>query len=248
MSTNETEWFYVENGQQAGPVSEIAARAMIRNGSISPKTLVWRDGMKNWVEARKTELGEFFPAPEAQTDIDSTENSTMPTLPDFTAGSLHTLWMWLTGLTIVTVPLYQLILAKTSQKTAIAAVWVLAIIIAVIAYTLLYRFWSLIQDGNARTTPMKAVLLCLIPFYNIYWNYIAYVGLAEDMNKFCDNHNIPGPRINQNMALIWYMLLLCVMIPQIRDFVSIAVIALQIMLLRQFVRLSGAILDSYQKK
>lgn len=41
-------WFYVENGQQAGPVEESDFPQLIGLGKLRPDTLVWREGMANW--------------------------------------------------------------------------------------------------------------------------------------------------------------------------------------------------------
>jgi uncharacterized protein len=44
-------WYYVEEGQQTGPVSEEDAQAWYRSGRIGDATLVWREGMTDWVPA-----------------------------------------------------------------------------------------------------------------------------------------------------------------------------------------------------
>lgn len=41
-------WFYVENGQQRGPISETDLQALLTAGKITPETLVWREGMAEW--------------------------------------------------------------------------------------------------------------------------------------------------------------------------------------------------------
>jgi len=41
-------WHYVNQGQQAGPVTEEELLALVREGKISEETLVWREGMQNW--------------------------------------------------------------------------------------------------------------------------------------------------------------------------------------------------------
>ena len=41
-------WFYVENGQQAGPVEETDFSELIRTGKLRAETLVWREGLANW--------------------------------------------------------------------------------------------------------------------------------------------------------------------------------------------------------
>ncbi len=41
-------WHYVNQGQQAGPVSEEELLALVRERKISEETLIWREGMPNW--------------------------------------------------------------------------------------------------------------------------------------------------------------------------------------------------------
>jgi hypothetical protein len=42
-------WYYVEAGQQAGPVDDAQLEALVRSGRIQPDTLVWHEGLSNWV-------------------------------------------------------------------------------------------------------------------------------------------------------------------------------------------------------
>ena len=48
---------------------------------------------------------------------------------------------------------------------------------------LLYQCWKLIPADIARTTPGKAVGYSFIPFFNLYWFFVAFKGLGEDMNE-----------------------------------------------------------------
>lgn len=41
-------WFYVENGQQAGPVEEDQLPALVQSGKVNRDTLVWHEGMAAW--------------------------------------------------------------------------------------------------------------------------------------------------------------------------------------------------------
>jgi hypothetical protein len=41
-------WYYVENGQQRGPMDEAQLRALARDGRIRSSTLVWKSGMPQW--------------------------------------------------------------------------------------------------------------------------------------------------------------------------------------------------------
>lgn len=43
------EWYYIKDGAQAGPVSEETFRSLIQQGEIGAETLVWREGMSEWI-------------------------------------------------------------------------------------------------------------------------------------------------------------------------------------------------------
>ena len=41
-------WYYMENGQQRGPLNEEEFEESIRSGKIQPETLIWKEGMSGW--------------------------------------------------------------------------------------------------------------------------------------------------------------------------------------------------------
>ena len=41
-------WYYVDAGQQAGPVTDEQLDELVRAGKVRSDTLIWRDGMANW--------------------------------------------------------------------------------------------------------------------------------------------------------------------------------------------------------
>ena len=47
---------------------------------------------------------------------------------------------------------------------------------------ILHKLWSLIPTHKAKTTPGKAVGFLFIPFFNLYWNFVAIYGLAKALN------------------------------------------------------------------
>ena len=56
-------WFYAFNGEQRGPVDDAELDRLVAEGTVLPSTLVWREGMANWVphaEARPTNSGQPF--------------------------------------------------------------------------------------------------------------------------------------------------------------------------------------------
>jgi uncharacterized membrane protein len=55
-------WHYVKNGQACGPVETSVLQAELRSGALPADTLVWKQGMTDWVQARA--VAEFAaPAP-----------------------------------------------------------------------------------------------------------------------------------------------------------------------------------------
>ena len=42
-------WFYSLNGEQVGPVSAEEIKAKVASGQVSDSSLVWREGMADWV-------------------------------------------------------------------------------------------------------------------------------------------------------------------------------------------------------
>jgi hypothetical protein len=59
----------------------------------------------------------------------------------------------------------------------ILIMWIIAI------YNFTANLWQVIPSDIARTTPKKAAIFSLIPFFNWYWWFVAYKGLAIDINK-----------------------------------------------------------------
>jgi hypothetical protein len=84
---------------------------------------------------------------------------------------------------------------------------------ATIWYLLLYRAWSAIQDGDASTTPEKAVGFIFIPFYNFYWIFKAWYGFARDYNRYIERHDLNTPKLEESLFLGFCILFICVMVP-----------------------------------
>ncbi len=59
-------WYYVDAGQQTGPVDESQLQELLRLGKIQNDTLVWHEGMANWQPYYGVQppAGIALPAPE----------------------------------------------------------------------------------------------------------------------------------------------------------------------------------------
>lgn len=78
------------------------------------------------------------------------------------------------------------------------AAFIAAMVFMLVAW---YKAWKSIQDGFARTTPGKAVGFLFIPFYNFYWVFVSYWGLAQDYNKYTERHNLNLPKLPEGLFL-----------------------------------------------
>ena len=75
-----------------------------------------------------------------------------------------------------------------------------AIVGVVFMYILLYKFWKVIPyQENPDVTPGKALGFCFIPFFNLYWIFIAFRRLAIHYSPYAS-----GP-------VVAYGLLLCIL-------------------------------------
>jgi len=229
-------WYYVCDNQRNGPVDEQTIDSLVQNGTVLRQTLVWKEGMKDWQRADETELAQRF-ALVSPVTAGSELPPNLPVMPTYTAESLHKLWIWFTCLYVFG-SLFSLILIGI--PALIAGI--------VINYILLYRFWKLIQDGIARTTPGVAVGFCFIPFFNIYWLYAAYVGLAKDINQYSRERSINGPFVNEGLALTWYVLSIVSIIPYVGFLTFIPAMIIHIVLMKQFVDISKEVIISKTNK
>jgi Tfp pilus assembly protein PilE len=101
----------------------------------------------------------------------------------------------------------------------------------------LSRCWGILQGTTARTTPIKAVGFLFIPFFNIYWGFIAYPGLATDANKFAERQDLTK-RISFGFAVATCILYL---IP----YISILTILTNAFLIYQMAAVNNEILDNW---
>src|ERR1700722_3484155 len=60
-------WYYLQNGQQVGPISDDRFRALLSSGEIGPDHLVWHEGMPEWTQAKVAGLFSSAPPPLPQT-------------------------------------------------------------------------------------------------------------------------------------------------------------------------------------
>jgi len=193
----ETMWYYRSTDQIIGPVSKEALVALLREGALEQSTFVRREDWSKWRLLEETELSL---AAQIQLEVSQTVNQ--PVKPvnvsqnknEYLVSLERLLWWWFVlygSFLSIQFLLPQELLTNANLLLGFGLLCLSEIpmlISLVLDFILIYRFWQIIQDGFARTTPGKAVGFLLIPVFNIYWYFVAYVGLAKDQNKFIARH------------------------------------------------------------
>lgn len=110
---------------------------------------------------------------------------------------------------------------------------------------LTYRAWELVQDGRQRTTPGRAVGFLFIPFFNLYWLFVAKHGLAKELNRFIDAHGIEARRPSPGAGLACATLMLTCLVPVVGWFVMLPALAVLVVFLKQ-IATTGADIAQFQ--
>jgi len=216
-----SQWYYAIDNERLGPVSTDQVGLLISQGRVDANTAVWTEGMEKWMKLASTDLRQFLPNQAGPPPLTNGWAALTPS-------SLQSLFRfyWICGAVALVSCSVGMVLAEAGLLRGVIGViglGVLATIPGTIAqFILLYQFWHLIQDGKARTTPGKAVGFMFIPLFNFYWFFVAFWGLAKDMNAYIRNHGISAGRVNEAAALATCVLFLCSKMP----FVAGAMIAL----------------------
>ena len=184
------QWFYAKGDERHGPVSTAQLRELSANGGLVSSDLVWRDGISEWTPARR--INGLFPSQVGP-----------PSLPPRPAagrragsaagGAPKSKLNW--------VPAFVLTAASFGLQSALdvamlggadeKAVMVLGIfflplgvISVIIGLILHYRYWEALPSQYRATTPGRAVGLMFVPFYNLYWVFVSYHGLARGYREY----------------------------------------------------------------
>lgn len=211
MHDNEAGWHYAQGGQAMGPHTAAEMARLRAQGLLNDDTPVWRPGMAQWTPWAQSALAGQPAAADRQAGAPP---------PRYTPRGLQRPWFWGALLQVASLCLGALFvilvqsdtpgflsdpqlwfsrsysdLETISGQLAVACGLVGALMLLV----LLYRLWALVQDGRARTTPARAVGFSFIPLFEIYWEFIAVGGLAEEMRAFAARHgleyNPPGAQV-----------------------------------------------------
>ena len=83
----------------------------------------------------------------------------------------------------------------------------IAIIVSLVCgCCILHKLWCLIPAHEAKTTSGKAVGFLFIPFFNLYWNFIAIYGLAQALNSQIRQRTIKNKGVGEGLSLVYCIL------------------------------------------
>ncbi|GAB5496494.1 MAG: hypothetical protein Phyf2KO_15740 [Phycisphaerales bacterium] len=155
----------------------------------------------------------------------------MPVRPYFyTPDTFKKLYMW------------WWILIAVGIVTMIILIGIFALIAAaVIGYIFLFKCWNQIQDGYQKTTPGKAVGFLFIPFFNIYWQFVCLLGLAQNLNAYSKRHNVNAPLVSESLAMTFCILNICSIVPYLGLLAGIGAMVIAFIMFNQFKSASAAI-------
>lgn len=95
------DWYYSNNGERVGPIDSKELRRLAGERAIAPDTLIWREGLPNWVPASKVQTLTFGPPPLPETIVanasapceesgrSSSRPAQSPASPAPTRGKIH---------------------------------------------------------------------------------------------------------------------------------------------------------------
>jgi len=92
--------------------------------------------------------------------------------------------------------------ALAGSGTSSAYFWAAMVfgLVAIVAYyTFVYKVWAAIQDGRASISPAKAVALCFVPIFSIYWLFKIWSTLPQEYRGFAERHDIQGPAMPEQL-------------------------------------------------
>lgn len=72
-----SEWYYAHNNEPLGPISDDLFYQLRTTGTIDPETLVWREGMRDWIPlAQLPQASDPVPSPRPAASVSSPRVST----------------------------------------------------------------------------------------------------------------------------------------------------------------------------
>ncbi len=100
-------------------------------------------------------------------------------------------------------------LAGAGQMGMAGILYMLSLVVLLVSSIFMlmtiYRAWFCLQPGGAQTTPGKAIGFMFIPFFNLYWVFVAINGLPKDWNRIVSSYEDlkAAPKLNETTFLLY---------------------------------------------
>lgn len=232
-----SEWYYAHGGEQKGPVPVSELQRLAGIGEFDPAAdLVWRDGLDDWKPANLVEelAGAFEPAEAATAELNpyATPAAAEPAfgagagvgdLPKVKPANFGLCVTMLVIGTLGVIVSYGLMFASIISNAEDPAAFeqtmplfmggvfvsmIPLLIATVLTMIYLYRAWYVLQPHTAYSTPGKAVGFLFIPFFNLYWCFIAYWRWGQEWNRLVASSpaHPHAPRMSDGLFLTFPIL------------------------------------------
>lgn len=80
-ASEDYQWYYVDRGQSRGPFDQGLFEEMAANGTIGPRTYIWRPGMENWMRLEETDFGRRLMSRAAAAQVTDAAAAVTPEEP-----------------------------------------------------------------------------------------------------------------------------------------------------------------------
>lgn len=176
-------WHYSLKGTENGPVDLMTLKTLLTDGVINTETLVWKEGMENWVALSSVpELTTVLPPSLIPDPTGQHAGYSSKFLPK--RSTINSLFCWYFILYGISILLTFLNRFDPQLGGVFGGLGTLISYVSwVFFYIFMYKCWKTVPKNIARTTPGKAVGFCFIPLFNFYWIFVAICGLAKDLNS-----------------------------------------------------------------
>jgi hypothetical protein len=109
---------------------------------------------------------------------------------------------------------------------------------------LVYKLWAQVQDGRARTTPGMALGGLFIPFFNLYWAFVALPGVAHELNRCADDESLDVPRASPGLMIAYNVLCFVAVLPFVGVLASLVNLFVAISAFRSATRVAVALSEA----
>lgn len=247
-------WYYAVEGERQGPIAFTELQQKFEVSELHADTLVWTQGMADWLPARQiAELaavlapvdacvpslagrsaaldGDQFSQARAGWNLAPRRTGAGRLVPAVKPANFQ-LWIGISAASLVFYMIGLGLTAANGDVTAFASVMIIAGLAAIIASTVMgsifiYRAWLVLQDDQIppRTTPGKAIGFLFIPFFSIYWMFVAIHGWSQDYKRLVSVYEYTdAPKIPENLFLAFPILVVASIIPGVGVLASVAMI------------------------